>query len=149
MNKKENFINSLSINRYLNNDLKSLDLEECLDLFNTLRSQCFLIDENNLYFDCIDFETVEYYLQKLFSIESFYDFSKVYIECLLQGENILEKEFTLFHSDEKMTVGQLLQPFVIVGNGMTLGDCLPFLTALEAQKTLIEITKNNRIPERK
>ena len=26
MNKKENFINSLSINRYLNNDLKSLDL---------------------------------------------------------------------------------------------------------------------------
>ena len=37
MNKKENFINSLSINRYLNNDLKSLDLEECLDLFNTLR----------------------------------------------------------------------------------------------------------------
>ncbi|EOL80235.1 hypothetical protein UM7_03080 [Enterococcus faecalis EnGen0303] len=31
MNKKENFINSLSINRYLNNDLKSLDLEECLD----------------------------------------------------------------------------------------------------------------------
>ena len=130
MNKKENFINSLSINRYLNNDLKSLDLEECLDLFNTLRSQCFLIDENNLYFDCIDFETVEYYLQKL-------------------GENILEKEFTLFHSDEKMTVGQLLQPFVIVGNGMTLGDCLPILTALEAQKTLIEITKNNRIPERK
>ena len=122
MNKKENFINSLSINRYLNNDLKSLYLEECLDLFNTLRSQCFLIDENNLYFDCIDFETVEYYLQKLFSIESFYDFSKVYIECLLQGENILEKEFTLFHSDEKMTVGQLLQPFVIVGNGMTLGD---------------------------
>ncbi len=91
MNKKENFINSLSINRYLNNDLKSLDLEECLDLFNTLRSQCFLIDENNLYFDCIDFETVEYYLQKLFSIESFYDFSKVYIECLLQGENILER----------------------------------------------------------
>ncbi|MEB8140955.1 PcfO [Enterococcus faecalis] len=125
MNKKENFINSLSINRYLNNDLKSLDLEECLDLFNTLRSQCFLI------------------------IESFYDFSKVYIECLLQGENILEKEFTLFHSDEKMTVGQLLQPFVIVGNGMTLGDCLPILTALEAQKTLIEITKNNRISERK
>ena len=105
MNKKENFINSLSINRYLNNYLKSLDLEECLDLFNTLRSQCFLIDENNLYFDCIDFETVEYYLQKLFSIESFYDFSKVYIECLLQGENILEKEFTLFYSDEKMTVG--------------------------------------------
>lgn len=38
MNKKENFINSLFINCYLNNDLKLLDLEECLDLFNIL---CF------------------------------------------------------------------------------------------------------------
>ncbi len=47
----------------------------------------FLIDENNLYFDCIDFETVEYYLQKLFSIVL------TLAKCIL---NV---------SDEKMTVG--------------------------------------------
>lgn len=137
--KTERFLNQFSINRYLNVSLTQFSEKETINLLETLEKKAFYIEENPLYFYGFDYESAADILKDLFSIECFAQISALYITKLIEGENILDRVFINNITDDncETTVSELLESFMIAGNGMNLGDGIPLLRLFEVQKAMV------------
>lgn len=137
--KTENFLSHFSINRFLYTHLTQFSEKETINLLETLENKAFYIEENPLYFYGFDYESAEYILKELFSVKSFSELSSLYITKIIEGENILDRVFinNITGDNCETTVSELLESFMIAGNGMNIGDGIPLLRLFEVQKAMV------------
>jgi hypothetical protein len=129
------FVSQLSINRYLNKKLADFDIDEILDLFEDLTHSDFIINENKLHFSEIDIESFAMILEENFNLESMYDLDNFYIENLLNGIDITNKDVTFI--DEKIKFADVLVSFVFQSSRMSMGDAPILSMMLTVKKALL------------
>lgn len=129
------FASRLAISHYLEEGLEGFDLEERLRFFSTLHEIGFSLRENELSFSPVTVTELEDLLKETFSLENIYKLDECYLEGLLRGENILEKEFEL--KGETYTLNELLTLFTIHAKGISIGDTPNLMLLLAAKKALL------------
>lgn len=131
----KSFVSHLSINRFLYKKLADFDIEERLSLFTELAHVDFIINENQLNWSDVDIESFAVILEEEFNLEDMYELDNVYIENLLNGRDITEKEIDIY--DEKVSFKDILVKFVFHTGGMSMGDTPNLMMMLTAKKALL------------
>lgn len=133
----ESFISRLSINRYLYKPLITLEVEQSLELFNTLVEVDFVLVENELYWNQLDIESLAAILEEKFQIEDLYELDQVYLTHLVNGRDITEE--TIEIEGEEVSISALLRTFVFQTGGMSFGDTPNVMLMLVVKKALLGI----------
>jgi hypothetical protein len=133
----KSFVSQLSINRYLYTKLADYDIDERLNLFDELRKYDLHIYENELwFFSELDTESFAFILEENFNLDDMYKLDNFYIENILKGIDITEKEVHLWE-DKYMSFSDVLGKFVFKTGGMFMGDTPPLMMMLTAKKALL------------
>ena len=143
ISKTFDLMNAISLNRYLPYTLVSLELDEILNLFETLEGLNFTIKENFTNY-LYSSEYLLNIMQEKYNINELHDIAPIYIKSLLEGHDILDdvvdKEVDPYEGEDyDITLRDVLVYFEVSTESMMLGDAPNIPLLLNIQKRLIAI----------
>lgn len=129
------FVSELSINRFIPEKLADLDLDERLTLFSELLDVDFVYKENELSFQGVDMDSFIAILVEKFGLEDIYELDNLYIENILNGNDITKEKVVIYEKD--VSLAKVLETIVFSTAGMSAGDTPNLMLMLIVKKALL------------
>lgn len=129
------FVSQLSINRYLHTQLADLDWDERLNLFSELLDVDFVYNENELFYQGVDMDSFIAILEEKFDLTEIYELDNLYIENILNGDDITEEKVEIYEKD--VSLAAVLETIVFSTAGMSVGDTPNLMLMLIVKKALL------------